>query len=124
MIPNHFLTMKSSVPLPPPGKFIKMDLYARKRWRRVQYLSEQFWGRWRKEYLANINLRQKWHAARRNLKVGDIVIVKEEEIPRKEWKLATVLEVHEDDKGPVILIRQHYRQEIKSQRKVVNASVK
>ncbi|XDV43684.1 hypothetical protein PO909_012122, partial [Leuciscus waleckii] len=52
--PNHFLTMKSTIALPPPGKFTKEDLYARRRWRHVQYLAEQFWSRWRKEYLSNI----------------------------------------------------------------------
>ena len=98
---NHLITMKSSVPLPPPGKFIKEDLYARKRWRRVQYLSEQFWHRWRKEYLSNIILRQRWHAPRRNVDVGDIVIIKEEDVPRNEWKLAKVVEAHEDDDGLV-----------------------
>lgn len=61
---NHLLTMKSSIPVPPPGEFIREDLYARKRWRRVQYLAEQFWSRWRKEYLANITLRQRWHTPR------------------------------------------------------------
>ena len=40
--------------LPLPGKFVKEDLYARKRWQRVQYLAEEFWSRWCKEYLANI----------------------------------------------------------------------
>lgn len=35
LTPNHLLTMKSSVPLPPPGRFVKEDLYAKKRWRRV-----------------------------------------------------------------------------------------
>ncbi|KAA8586139.1 hypothetical protein FQN60_007708 [Etheostoma spectabile] len=28
LTPNHLITMKSSVPLPPPGKFVKEDLYA------------------------------------------------------------------------------------------------
>lgn len=101
LTPNHLLTMKSSIPLPPPGKFVKEDVYAKKRWRRVQYLSEQFWGRWRKEYLANNTLRQRWHAPRRNVQVDDIVILKEEEIPRNEWKLAKVLEVWKDDDGLV-----------------------
>ncbi|XP_053733153.1 uncharacterized protein LOC128765925 isoform X1 [Synchiropus splendidus] len=31
LTPNHLITMKSSVALPPPGKFIKEDMYARKR---------------------------------------------------------------------------------------------
>ncbi|KAI2647804.1 Gypsy retrotransposon integrase-like protein 1 [Labeo rohita] len=81
LTPNHLLTMKSSVPLPPPVKFEQEDLYVRKRWRRVQYLTQQFWSRWRKEYLANIALRQRWHSPRRNVKIGDVVIVKEEELP-------------------------------------------
>ncbi|KAA8577371.1 hypothetical protein FQN60_010598 [Etheostoma spectabile] len=39
--PNHLIMMKSKVALPPPGVFVKEDLYATKRWRRVQYLIEQ-----------------------------------------------------------------------------------
>ena len=44
LTPNHLIMMKSKVALPPPGVFVKEDLYATKRWRRVQYLIEQFWG--------------------------------------------------------------------------------
>lgn len=103
LTPNHLLMMKTSIPLPPPGKFVTEDLYARKRWHRVQYLTEQFWSRWRKEYLTNITLRQRWHSPRRNVKMGDIVIVKEEGFPRNEWRLGTVLGVCEDEDG---LVRQ------------------
>ncbi|XP_052430381.1 uncharacterized protein LOC127971416 [Carassius gibelio] len=101
LTPNHLLTMKTSVPLPPPGKFIREDLYARKRWRRVQYLSEQFWSRWRKEYLANLSLRQQWHKPRRNVQIGDVVIVKEDNVHRNEWRLARVVETSADDDGLV-----------------------
>ncbi len=99
LTPNHLLSMKTSLPLPPPGKFVREDLYARKRWRRVQYLSEQFWSRWRKEYLTNISLRQQWHKPRRNVHVGDVVIVKEDNVPRNEWRLARVVETIADDAG-------------------------
>ncbi len=99
LTPNHLLTMKTSLPLPPPGKFVREDLYARKRWRRVQYLSEQFWSRWRKEYLTNVSLRQQWHTPRRNVHVGDVVIVKEDNVPRNEWRLARVVETSADDAG-------------------------
>ena len=40
--PNLLLTQKTSVILPPPGKFQKCDLYSRKRWRRTQYLVNEF----------------------------------------------------------------------------------
>jgi hypothetical protein len=73
--PNHLVTMKSSIPLPPPGNFVKEDIYARKRWRRIQYFMEQFWSRWRKEYLLNLSKRQIWVKPRRNVQVGEVVML-------------------------------------------------
>ncbi|CAC5381869.1 unnamed protein product [Mytilus coruscus] len=58
--PNHLLTMKSRIILPPPGEFQTNDVYSKKRWRRVQYLANQFWDRWRKEFQSNLQSRQKW----------------------------------------------------------------
>ena len=45
LAPNHILTMKPKSALPPPGNFIRQDLYLKKRWRQVQFLCEQFWSR-------------------------------------------------------------------------------
>ena len=50
LTPNHLLTMKSRVLLPPPGEFQRADLYLVKSWRRVQYIVNQFWSRWRKGF--------------------------------------------------------------------------
>lgn len=101
LTPNHLLTLKSTVALPPPGKFTREDLYTRKRWRHVQFLTEQFWSRWRKEYLANIALRQRWHVPKRNLQIGDIVMVKEEDLPRNEWRLGRVMDTNASKDGLV-----------------------
>ncbi|KAL7877241.1 hypothetical protein SRHO_G00038840 [Serrasalmus rhombeus] len=97
--PNHILTMKSSIILPPPGKFEREDLYLRKRWRKVQHLANEFWSRWRKEYLLNLQPRQKWQRKRRNAKVNDIVIVQDDTAPRTEWKLAKVTKVYPAEDG-------------------------
>ena len=61
LTPNHILTMKSAVISPPSGEFVKKDLYLQKRWKRVQYLANVFWTRWRKEYLLNLQQRNKWN---------------------------------------------------------------
>ena len=97
LTPNHLLTMKSRVLLPPPGEFQKADLYIVKRWRRVQYLVNQFWSRWRKEFLSTLQQRQKWTKPRRNMRVGDIVLIKEDNIPRNLWRKARIEEVYKDD---------------------------
>lgn len=101
LTPNHLLTMKTVKVLPPPGEFVREDMYGKKRWRHVQYLAEQFWSRWRKEYLANIALRQRWHTPRRNLQVGDIVMMKGEDAHRNEWRLGRVSETTTDKDGLV-----------------------
>lgn len=84
---NHLLTMKSKFVMPPPGDFQQADLYLSKRWRRVQYLANEFRNRWKKEFLQSLQLRQKWIPVQRNLQVDDIVIVKDESLPRNCWKL-------------------------------------
>lgn len=101
LTPNHLLTMKSKVIMPPPGDFQRPDLYSRKRWRRVQYLANEFWTRWRQDYLQSLQPRQKWVRARRNMQVGDIVIVKDDNLPRNLWKLALVEGVFVDTDGLV-----------------------
>ena len=44
LTPNHLLLLRSGSSLP-PGIFDKNDLYSRRRWRQVQYLSDVFWRR-------------------------------------------------------------------------------
>ena len=74
--PNQILTMKTSIVLPPPGKFQRNDVYMRRRWRRVQYLCNLFWSRWRKEYLPTLQERPKWNQVKRNLQINDIVLLR------------------------------------------------
>jgi hypothetical protein len=105
LTPNHILTMKSSIVLPPPGDFVKEDLYLRKRWRKVQHLANEFWSRWKKEYMLNLQERQKWHKTRRNAQVNDIVIVQDDNAPRNEWKLAKITEVYPGEDGHVRKLR-------------------
>ena len=112
LTPNHLLTMKSKVVLPPPGTFEEADVYCRKRWRAVQHLSNQFWDRWRKEYLVNLQERQKWTQAERNFIVDDIVLVKDPDAVRSKWAMGRVTEVIPSDDG---LVRKAYVKTVTSE---------
>ena len=101
LTPNNLLTMKPKLILPPPGEFQGTDMYSRKRWRRIQYLANEFWFRWQKEYLQTLQVRGKWINVRRNLEVGDIVLIKDENLARNEWHLGKVVETHIDEDGLV-----------------------
>lgn len=78
LTPAMLLTMKARPLAPTPGQFFRQDLYARNWWRKAQYLDDQFWVRWRKEYLQNLQKRPKWTNHERNVAVADIVLVKED----------------------------------------------
>ena len=105
LTPNHLLTAKSKVIWSPPGDFQQADMYFRKRWRRVQYLANEFWTRWRQEYLQSLQLRQKWTSTRRNLQVDEVVIIKDDHLPRNAWKIACMDETYSDDDGLVRKVR-------------------
>ena len=92
LCPNQLLTMKSGVILALPGEFRSADGYCRKRWRRVQYLANIFWERWKKEFLSELQQRVKWCKSKRNLQIGDIVLILDEHIPRTQWKVGKIVE--------------------------------
>jgi len=86
LTPNHLLTMKSKIILPPPGQFDESDTYSRKRWRVVQSLANQFWSKWRKNYIANLQPRQKWLQQTNSIITGDIVLLSDDNTSRCSWR--------------------------------------
>ena len=100
MAPSNLLTMKSKVIVPPPGVFDRPDIFSKKRWRRVQHIANEFWTRWKKEFLTQLQVRQKWVNEKRNFQVGDIVLLKEDS-QRNEWPMAIIEEVMSDSNGLV-----------------------
>ena len=97
LTPNHILTMKSKVILPPPGNFQKEDVYLRKRWKRVQYLANVFWSRWRREYVKCLQQRPKWNRPRRNFEKGDLVLIVYDRVARNHWRLTRIVYTYPDE---------------------------
>lgn len=88
--PNHLLTMKTTQPPPPPGRFVDDEIYSKKRWRMAQQFAEEFWLAWRAEFLGYVTKRQKWLDRHDNIKVGDVVLITSEATPRNEWRMGVV----------------------------------
>jgi hypothetical protein len=101
LTPSHLLTMKGNTVLPPPGRFTEPDLYSRKRWRRVQHLANCFWSRWRKEYLLNLQVRQKWIKEKPNVNEGDVVLIIDDQATRNEWRMGRITCATPDQDGLV-----------------------
>ena len=100
LTPNHLLHLRPTPSLP-PGLFVKEDLHCRPVWRQAQYLRGVFWRRWSNEYLPTLMERQKWRSRKENIKVGDLVLLADENYPCGEGPTARVWEVVADDDGCV-----------------------
>ena len=80
------------------------DITSRKQWRQVQGLRAKFWLRWTKEYLPTLTPRSKWREKVPNLKVGTLVIVREDGIKRGKWPLGRVTKIKPGDDGEVRVV--------------------
>ena len=100
LTPNHLLQLRTG-PAAPPGVFTERDIYCRRRWRQVQYLADVFWRRWTREYLPALQQRSKWNEKRRNLEVGNVVLLVNDGLPRNCWLLGRVVSASPSSDGLV-----------------------
>ena len=98
LTPNHLLLLRD-IPVLCSGPYSKGDIYQR-RWRHAQFIADCFWKRWMKQYLPLLRLRQKWLQPRRDIAVGDVVLI-EEPTPRKHWPLAVVTKTFQSRDGRI-----------------------
>ncbi|CAG7832898.1 unnamed protein product [Allacma fusca] len=103
LTPNHFLIHTSSS-TPTPGEFSDTDLLLRKQWKISQRLSDIFWQRWVKEYLPTLHKRQKWNIDSPPVKVGDVVIIADDQFPRNTWPKGIVVKVYPGRDGRIRVV--------------------
>ena len=106
--PNDILLLGGTAPIP-AGVFGADDLYAKRRWRQVQYMADLFWSRWRREDVLLLQRRQKWLHPEKSLAVGNIVLVADDGLARCQWPLGRVIEAREGSDGLVRSVKLRTR---------------
>ncbi|XP_060084986.1 uncharacterized protein LOC132564348 [Ylistrum balloti] len=87
--PNTLLTQKVKQDVAPFEELQLQDMY-KSQWKQVQVLANQFWKRWRGQYLQNLQSRPKWKQERKNLQEGDVVLLTESCVSRNQWPVGLV----------------------------------
>ena len=88
LTPNHLLQRKVTDHMPPVLSE-EVSSYSKRRWKQIQHLSNVVWTH---EYLLQLESRQKWRSVQQNVKVGDVVLVMDNCIPRDNLCLGRVIE--------------------------------
>lgn len=106
LTPGHFLIGRPLTALPDETD-VHQQLTPLRRWQLCQTLTRHWWTRWSKEYIETLLKFSKWHTPSRDLRVGDIVCLRDEPLAPTRWPLARVIEVHpgRDGKTRVVTVR-------------------
>lgn len=103
LTPGHFLIGEAL--LTQPSIPLADNVYNRtNRWRYIQLLHQHFWKRWHTEYLHQLQQRQKWRDRGTNLRRGDLVLIKEDNLPPRVWLMGRILETHPGHDGFVRVV--------------------
>ena len=95
--PNHLLLGSCDGYKP----FFENGESLRQRWHQTQSFADHFWRRWLKEYTPIIARRGKWFAKVPPVTVGAIVIIVDENLPRRCWPKGKIIDTVVAEDGQV-----------------------
>ena len=75
----------------------------------LQRVVQNFWDRWSKDVFPHLIIRQKWHLAKRNLMIGDVVLIQDSNLIRGQWKMGVVKKTHQGSDGRVRHVDVEYK---------------
>lgn len=103
LTPGHFL-IGGPLNSVPDTKHETLNINLLTRWQLVQRMTEHFWRRWKNEYLHTLQHRYKWRNSIQAPKIGDIVIIKEEDLPPTRWLLGKITEMFQGPDGRIRVV--------------------
>lgn len=98
LTPGHFLVGQPLTAIPEPS--LPDRLSSTNRWQLVQQITQQFWKRWSKEYVHQLQQRGRWTKECRNVQVDDIVVIQDDTLATN-WRLGRVIATHPGTDGHV-----------------------
>lgn len=122
LTPAHFL-IGGVITLPPDSDVSTIPMSRLKRFTMVQSYIQQFWERWSKEYLPQLQRRGRWLKVTRNMQVGDLCLLRQEKLPPTKWALVRVQEVHPGPDGTVRVVTIRNSSGTTFQRPVIKLSL-
>lgn len=107
LCPNDLILGRASVHSP-EGPFVN-NAHTKSRQKFINDIVNSFWKKWMMYYFPTLIVQQKWHTERRNLKIGDIVLVQDTNAIKGTWKLAEVNKIMPSSDGRVRDVEVRYK---------------
>ncbi|CAH2106769.1 unnamed protein product [Euphydryas editha] len=95
LTPGHFLIGRPLMSVPSLPVTTKRP----NRYEFIEQLRQHFWERWRREFIAELQQRTKWRTRQRDLRIGDMVVLKEDHLPPLRWRLGRITRLYTGPDG-------------------------
>jgi Family of unknown function (DUF5641)/Integrase zinc binding domain len=111
LTPGHFIVGGPLTALPEPD-VTTVRVNRLSRWEQVQQMLQHFWKRWSAEYLTTLQQRNKWLRKEENVKIGDLVLLHDDQLPASHWKMGRIQDVHPGSDGLVRVVSVKFKNSI------------
>ncbi|XP_039746418.1 uncharacterized protein LOC120624126 [Pararge aegeria] len=91
LFPGHFLIGRPLTSLPSPQIEDSTSTSSLDRYARIESIRQQFWRRWQREYISELQQRTKWRTNKDKLHVGDLVILQDDNLAPLHWRMGRVV---------------------------------
>lgn len=103
LTPSHLLIGDNMIQ-PVQNSYLETPDNRLSRWQHLQKVRQDFWLRWQREYLSELQHRHKWTKGDPNLQEGTLVLLKEDHLPPLQWALGRIVAAHPGADGEVRVI--------------------
>ncbi|GFV94484.1 integrase catalytic domain-containing protein [Trichonephila clavipes] len=106
LTPSHFLIGSSITSIVEPD-LTNLNENRLDNWQKITKIIQLIWKRWSVDYLNSLQQRNKWHFEKKNAKIGDMVIIKEDNLPSCQWSLGRINNIYQgkDSKVRVVEVK-------------------
>ncbi|XP_011865588.1 PREDICTED: uncharacterized protein LOC105560785 [Vollenhovia emeryi] len=103
LTPGHFLVGSALVVSPEPSL---LDLHENRlsRWQLVRHVTERFWKLWSTDYVNTLQQRSKWRKVQPQIRLGQLVLLRNSTLPPCKWELGRVTQCHPGPDGFVRVV--------------------
>lgn len=92
LTPGHFLIGRP-LTAPPSEDLADARTTRLSRYQHIEQLRQQFWRRWSREYITELQKRTKWKLKEDDITPNSLVLIKEDNLPPLKWRLGRVTRV-------------------------------
>lgn len=104
LTPAHFLIGRPLLSVPeynwediPDSRLNRYNL--------IQAMCQRIWRKWNEQYLHSLQMRRKWTSPTDPPKIGDLVLIKEENMPPLKWRLGRIEDLLPGSDGVVRVVK-------------------